>query len=134
MFTAMTNVTQPPIQVRLVNGENENEGRVEIFYAGLWGTICEDFFSPIDLRSADVICRQLGYPGALRVARYNEFGRGTGQVWLTNLQCTGNETLLEQCSHSGFGSINCYFFSQDIGVECQGMLLKHSYAIMLLLN
>ena len=107
---------------------------MEILYAGLWGTICEDFYIPFDLTSADVICRQLGYPGALRVAGYYEFGRGTGQVWLSNLICTGNETSLEQCSHSGFGSHDCSIFSLDVAVECQGTLTTKNVIIKIILT
>ncbi|ELU03874.1 hypothetical protein CAPTEDRAFT_41913, partial [Capitella teleta] len=46
------------IVVRLVNGANEREGRVEIAHAGQWGTICDDDFGK---QEADVICRSLGY-------------------------------------------------------------------------
>lgn len=116
--TAATNETQPPIQIRLVDGEDEHEGRVEILYAGLWGTICNDLF--FDLASANVICRQLGYPGALRVARFYEFGEGNGQIWLEYLSCTGNETLIEQCYNTGFGTYDCFY--SEVGIECIGML------------
>ena len=115
-YIANTTRVQPPIQVRLVDGDDKHEGRVEILYAGLWGTICGDY--GLDLSSADVICRQLGYPGALRVAQYLEFGEGTGQIWLTYLDCTGSELTLEQCFHSGFGIDSCLF--EDVGVECLG--------------
>ncbi|KAG6933879.1 protease, serine 12, partial [Chelydra serpentina] len=46
----------PPI--RLMDGENKKEGRVEIFINGQWGTICDDGWSDKD---AAVVCRQLGY-------------------------------------------------------------------------
>ena len=106
--------TQPPIQVRLANGGGTHEGRVEVLYAGIWGTVCDDFF---DLAGANVVCRQLGYPGALRVANFLEFGRGTGQIWLDDVRCTGNETSLEQCPTRAIGSHNCFHF-EDVGVEC----------------
>lgn len=41
-----------------MDGEDELEGRVEICIAGIWGTICNNYWSDND---AVVVCRQLGY-------------------------------------------------------------------------
>ena len=47
------------------------------------------------------------------------FGRGTGGIFLDNLSCTGRESRLVDCSHSGIGYHNCDH-SADAGVRCQG--------------
>ena len=44
--------------VRLVNGDNQYEGRVEVCINNGWQTICDNSWSSND---AIVICKQLGY-------------------------------------------------------------------------
>lgn len=42
--------------IRLTGG-NQNSGRVEVFFFGKWGTVCDDYF---DNNAAKVVCRMLG--------------------------------------------------------------------------
>ena len=94
------------------------EGRVEIFYKGEWGTVCDDYW---DLRDAIVVCRQLGYTTAVRRSISAEFGEGTGRIWRDNVGCRGTENRLSSCSASYWGSHNCYH-SDDAGVVCTSKL------------
>lgn len=44
--------------IRLAGSRNPLEGRVEVCYDGVWGTVCSDFW---DRSDSAVVCRQLGY-------------------------------------------------------------------------
>ena len=108
-----------------MNSYLPHAGRVEVLYSGIWGTICSDYW---DLQDADVVCHQLGYDGALRAVRNAAFGEGTGQIWLDDVQCVGNERSISHCSHSRWGAHNCRHY-QDAGVVCRpaGNLAIHTH-------
>ena len=60
--------------------------------------------------------------GAIAIARAH-FGQGTGPIYLDNLECTGMESRLVQCTHQGVGSHNCGHL-EDAGVFCQREILR----------
>ena len=65
------------------------------------------------------MCHQLGYARATRVAVRAEFGRGSGQIWMDNVRCSGLENALDQCNFNGWGQHNCNH-REDAGVVCEG--------------
>ena len=102
------------MHVRLRGTELKSIGRVEIYYQGVWGTVCDDFW---DLNDANVVCRQLGFPAAKAALPGDSVTNGNGKIWLDDLECTGSEEFLANCSHGGWGVENCSH-EEDAGVEC----------------
>ncbi|XP_019720817.1 neurotrypsin-like [Hippocampus comes] len=102
----------PPL--RLVGGEEDFEGRVEVFHGGRWGSICDDQW---DDRDAEVVCRQLGFSGVAKAWAWAHFGQGSGPILLDAVKCTGNELFLDQCPHGHWEQHNCDHM-EDAGVSC----------------
>ena len=114
--------------IRLVDGARTTadgdpcEGRLEIYYDGEWGTICDDFWSVED---ANVACRQLGFAGGT-VLDWGFFrnpifpmGDDDQKIWLDDLICDGGESNLLECdsNHSEVGRHNCRH-NEDVLLRC----------------
>ena len=120
-------------QLMLVGGSNEAEGRVEICRGNSYGSVCDDRWDSAD---ATVVCRQLGFNGvefnivllvnaicifliASDVIAFGRayFGEGSGDIFLDELACTGNEQRLSDCATDL--SHDCTH-AEDAGVRCGG--------------
>ena len=125
----------PLLPIRLVNGSNQHNGRVEIYtnstgglFNARWGTVCDDEW---DFHDARVVCRQLGYPDAVAALRSSQYGEGTLPIILSNVSCAGHESNLTTCKHNGIGVHDC-LHSKIAAVECLGMfnVIKLYHAVI----
>ncbi len=102
----------------MVGGNSSLQGRVEVLYNGIWGAVCRWNWDPKD---ANVVCRELGYAGAVAAVYYRAdrlYGKGTGVIWMAYVDCKENETSLLECKQRyGWGENYCSH-SEDAGAIC----------------
>lgn len=89
---------------------------MEVYNSDAWGVVCGELWDKVD---ANVVCRMLGYGGAVAYQQNITFEQKNDTVWLSRVQCIGNESSLSQCAHAGWGKHTCNS-SQAAGVTCLG--------------
>uniref|UniRef100_UPI000D301F8F neurotrypsin-like n=1 Tax=Maylandia zebra TaxID=106582 RepID=UPI000D301F8F len=106
--------------IRLVGGAGSHEGRLEIFYRGQWGTVCDDGWTN---SNTQVVCRQLGYrfgetlsPGVPDTP-VPRFGVGLGPILLDDVSCTGKEPSLLLCNRREWLHHDCTH-QEDVNIAC----------------
>uniref|UniRef100_A0A1X7SXN5 SRCR domain-containing protein n=1 Tax=Amphimedon queenslandica TaxID=400682 RepID=A0A1X7SXN5_AMPQE len=113
--------------VRLQGGYYSNEGRVEVYCNGQWGTICSTGFSTSD---ANTICRQLGYDSGSR--RYDSLYGNTSQpIWSTNMYSTSYATCFGSSNSCPSSSITSCSHSSDVSVTCSEIYSTTRYTTTL---
>ena len=66
-----------------------------MYVNGTWGGVCghDPYWN---LKDANVVCRQLGFKGAVAAATSSDIPQ---RKLIPNLKCKGNETSLTKCDH-----------------------------------
>ncbi|XP_061628246.1 neurotrypsin isoform X3 [Phyllopteryx taeniolatus] len=107
--------------VRLVGGTVGYEGRLEVFYHGQWGTVCDDGWTD---SSTQVVCRQLGYrlgqtlvPEGLDITLVPRYGVASGPILLDDVSCTGKEPSLLLCKRKEWLHHDCTHH-EDVNIAC----------------
>jgi hypothetical protein len=117
--------------IRLVGGPSPSAGRLEIFHDNAWGTVCDgsNRNDPTH-QAASVVCRELGFNAEHAYACYapaNDegesylapcFGPGEGTIWLSGVNCRGNETALTECEADDWDDNDCNHFYDDLSIVC----------------
>ena len=98
-----------------MGGSNKAEGRVEVFYQGSWGTVCDDDW---DIEDANVVCKSLGFEEAIDSRGSAFFGPGSGEIILDDVMCVGSESDIMNCPHRRLGNHNCDH-NEDASAICQ---------------
>ena len=131
--------------LRLMDGGNEREGRLEMLYQGKWGTVCDDRFSnwvrprtggPAEPNQASkVACRIMGYEGGNIVAGHgwrSSARLAEKPIWLDDVICLASVAAhmagdsdtpvrLSDCYNAGLALHNCSR-REDVGIRCTGPL------------
>ena len=130
-------------ELRLADGPSTSQGRLEVFHAGEWGTVCDDQF---DERVDDprTLHDRRRFPNLAPIKACQFMGYATGEMtprgnismappaqrtWLDDVRClddqphwTGSSpTKLHHCYHAGWGLENCTH-EEDVHLSCTGLL------------
>ena len=66
-----------------------------------------------------VVCRQLNFTGTEAVNQRSYYGAGSGPILLDDIECTGSESYIWECSHRGWNIVASYCrHDDDVGVDC----------------
>ena len=118
-------------KVRLVNGETENEGRVEYCYNGDWAPVCS-----LNSTTASLVCQKLGYTQytckniiilsimihqtcyytGSAIFDDQRFGRSNNQSNFDYIYCNSRHTDLDDC----YVYSSCYISTcgTEYGLRC----------------
>ena len=95
---------------------------MQVYYNGLWGTVCDNGW---DLNDAEVVCTELGYgPTIAAIYPYhvisgNNVGPEGNQFRFDEVNCVGTEVTIANCLHGEWSDHNC-IHDEFAGVRCAG--------------
>ena len=81
------------------------------------------------------MCTMMGYSGGVYADGLYKTGRNKSigikvrtdlRTWLNDVQCFGNETSIDSCTHGIWGKSNCNK-TDDVGIKCYSKLIFDFY-------
>ncbi|XP_043944244.1 deleted in malignant brain tumors 1 protein-like [Protopterus annectens] len=107
--------------LQLTNGTNRCNGILEVNNGSQWGGACNTTWS---LDEARVVCRELRCGYVISGQGIRSAGGNQQPVLLNNIQCSGWENSLSQCSNIQLGNGSCST-SEVAAVQCSGETLGY---------
>ena len=126
-------------ELRLSDGPSDNQGRLEVFHAGEWGTVSDDRLDNPGNIAPQFACRLMGYATGDLVPRSDIMNMNVApasqRIWLDDVRCfagsthwTGSPpTKLHQCYHAGWGLTNS-IHEEDVHLSCSGTAMQQTEA------
>ncbi|XP_056639840.1 protein bark beetle [Diorhabda sublineata] len=111
---------EPKVPIRLLGGNTETEGRLQIKVNNQWGTVCNYGWT---IKNAALVCHQLGYvlnPDDWYLERNEIPSAGnTEKVVLSNVQCDDFDLDILKCKSERLNDFeNSCGHENDVGVRC----------------
>ena len=107
--------------IRLTGGVSDNEGRLEVFFDGEWGSVCNRNWGRW---SGTVACKDLGYESLVKVTGTSQYNSAENTpIWLNGVQCAKYDKRIRDCVHEPVGYQPCSH-DEDVGLICSG---KHAH-------
>lgn len=106
----------PDGATRIMGGANPDEGLLEVFNHGTWGTVCDDFFNEF---AAQAACSAMGYDiGHVKEDSDNHIqGRQEQPIWIDNMYCGEGAASLNECMQNRIGDDYCGHH-EDVNIVC----------------
>ncbi|XP_033099551.1 uncharacterized protein LOC117103150 [Anneissia japonica] len=102
--------------VRLINGEFDSEGRLEVYTDSGWHSICTQ---DINTEAARVVCKQLNFDDVKNISDVSTTNSTSSA--LHNISCSGRESRFEECMFEIMSNKMCkrnvYLFCEPSGTR-----------------
>ena len=117
-------------ELRLADGANADEGRLEVFHNAVWGTVCDDRLDNRRNIAPQKACQFMGYATGELIAQGSiSPARASQKIWLDDVRCFAGSNhwtgapaqKLHHCYNAGWGLHNCTH-EEDVHLSCTGTL------------
>ena len=113
------------LALRMVSGDQECAGWLEVFYNGTWGSVCR---SPMDDVTVSIICSQLGCGDSGSLNTSVGLREGSRPHWVDGIQCQRTDPSLWQCPSDPWNYNSCSP-KEEAYISCAGDLLSVSVSL-----